>query len=130
MRALQRTIVMTAAACAASTIGVAPAHAAPGFAGSWEATDIPDGSHMTLSISGHAPHYGVRYVDEGATVCGGSRAVGTGRGEQDGDLLFARIMLACTPGGSTFRDHVEPVWEYDAGTDTLVEPSGIVWHRT
>jgi hypothetical protein len=130
MKVLRRTFAVVAGVCAASTIGVAPAHAGSPFIGTWEATDIPDGSHMTLAVSGNAPHYGVRYVDEGATICGGSRAVGSGRGDQDGDLLFARVMLACTPGGSTFREHVEPVWEYDAGTDTLVEPSGIIWHRT
>jgi hypothetical protein len=37
--------------------------------------------------------------------------------------------LVCLPGGNVFRSRLAIGFGYDAGTDTLTDSFGIVWHR-
>jgi hypothetical protein len=98
------------------------------FAGTWTSTDT-DGSNQTVSISGAARGaLGVRYYDDLATVCGGDPARFSGPGRVDGDVLVADVLLVCIPGGNVFG-HITIEYAYDADTDTLSDPSGVVWTR-
>jgi hypothetical protein len=129
MSALRHLSTVAAGVCAASALSVSPAHAAGTYAGSWTATDVPDGSALSLSIQGVGPRYAVREVDAAATVCGGAPATVSGRGREDGPYLVATVTLACEPGGNVFREHVQVFFSYDAGTDTLTDNEGVVWYR-
>lgn len=105
----------------------AGAEASP-FAGTWTSIDT-DGSNQTMKISGStAGALGVRYYDDVATVCGGDPARFAGTGRVDGDVLAADVLLVCIPGGNVFG-HITIEATYDASTDTLSDPSGVVWTR-
>lgn len=130
MRALRKVLVVTAGVCAASALSLPPAHASGPFEGSWEATDVPDGSHMTLSVHGSGARYAVQLFDESATsVCGGAPATVSGAGPVEHGTLLAEMTLACRPGGNTIRHRITLSFRHDAGTDTLEDGDGIVWHR-
>jgi hypothetical protein len=111
--------------------GLAPAGAAAEaspFAGTWTSTDT-DGSNQTMSISGSSSGaLGVRYYDDVGTVCGGDPARFAGVGRVDGDILEADVLLVCIPGGNVFG-HITIEVTYEANTDTLSDPSGVVWTR-
>jgi hypothetical protein len=129
MSAVRRLLAVTAGVCVASAVGLPPAHAGGAYAGSWTAIDH-DGSHMTLSIQGTGPRYAVREVDDSATsACQGNPATVSGAGTVDGDWLYVRATLACTPGGNVLRHQVEIAFSYDAGSGTLVDNEGVVWSR-
>jgi hypothetical protein len=100
-----------------------------GFQGSWTATDVGDGSFMTLSVRADGPRFAVQMIDEWATVCGGARATIAGSAWQEEDALLARVTLTCNPGGNVFRHRLELAWHYDAGTDTLSDSEGNSWQR-
>ncbi|HET7821415.1 MAG TPA: hypothetical protein VFL10_07800 [Ornithinibacter sp.] len=105
----------------------AAAEASP-FAGTWTSIDT-DGSNQTMKISGSTKGaLGVRYFDDVATVCGGDPARFAGTGRVDGDVLVADVLLVCIPGGNVFG-HITIEATYDASTDTLSDPSGVVWTR-
>ena len=105
----------------------AAAEASP-FAGTWASIDT-DGSNQTMKISGSTKGaLGVRYFDDVATVCGGDAARFAGTGRVDGDVLEADVLLVCIPGGNVFG-HITIEATYDASTDTLSDPSGVVWTR-
>lgn len=105
----------------------AAAEASP-FAGTWNSIDT-DGSNQTMKISGSAKGaLGVRYFDDAATVCGGDPARFAGSGHVEGDVLEADVLLVCIPGGNVFG-HITIEATYDASTDTLSDPSGVVWTR-
>lgn len=109
----------------------APASAAGGtLAGTWTSVDT-DGSAQTLSIVGSGRHaYSVIYYDESATsACGGNPALVTGPGFVDGNDLVTAGPLVCLPGGNVFRSRITLGYAYDAGSDTLTDDFGIVWHR-
>jgi len=130
MSATRRALALSAGVLAVITGFCPPAHAATGFAGTWTATDVSDGSAMTLSLRGPGPHFSVHWVDAAATVCGGARATISGDGWQDEDFLFARVTLTCNPGGNFIRHQLDVAWQYDANTDTLSDPDGNLWERT
>ena len=98
------------------------------FSGTWTSVDT-DGSNQTMTISGSTRGaLGVRYYDDRATVCGGDPARFAGPGRVDGDVLVADVLLVCIPGGNIFG-HITVETAYDAATDTLNDPSGVVWTR-
>jgi hypothetical protein len=119
---------------AVTTLGlaIAPATIAVGatspFSGTWVSIDT-DGSHQTMSFSGSGNGaLAVRYYDDVASVCGGSPARFAGVGQVDGDTVTARVLLVCLPGGHVFG-HIPVEATYNAGDDTLSDPSGVVWTR-
>lgn len=116
------TLLGTALLPASAAAEVSP------FAGTWTSIDT-DGSHQTMKISGStAGSLGVRYYDDVGTVCGGDPARFAGTGRVDGDVLEADVLLVCIPGGNVFG-HITIEATYDASTDTLSDPSGVVWTR-
>jgi hypothetical protein len=108
---------------------VAPAAAAGGFAGSWSATDFPDGSSMHLKLEGGGGHFSVHMVDDAASVCGGAPANVVGSGVAEGNELWTRVTLTCKPGGNFIRHRLDIALTYDATDDTLTDDAGIVWSR-
>lgn len=130
MSARGRLACVLAGALTTSALAVSPAHAAGGFTGSWEATDIPDGSHMTLSISGTGARYAVQLHDESATAaCQGAPATVTGPGRLDGATLLVDATLTCRPGGNVIRHRIALLFSYDTGSDTLEDGFGVTWYR-
>ena len=113
-------------------VALAPtASAASGaLAGTWTSVDS-DGSNQTLDIMGAGNHvYSMIYFDESATnACGGHPARISGPGFVDGDDLVHVGAVVCLPGGNPFRERLAIGYAYDAGTDTLTDDFGIVWHR-
>ena len=130
MSAVRRLASVAVGVLATSALTLSPAHAAGGFAGFWEATDIPDGSHMTLSVHGSGARYAVQLYDESATsVCEGSPATVTGPGRVDGDALLVDATLTCQPHGNVIRHRIQLLFVHDAGSDTLQDGDGITWYR-
>lgn len=73
--------------------------------------------------------YSMVYVDDSATgACNGDPARISGPGFVDGSDLLMVATLVCLPGGNAFG-RITIGFEYDAGTDTLSDNFGIVWHR-
>lgn len=128
MNAARETGLVGAVCLAASALALSPAHAAEAFAGRWVATD-GDGSHLSLSIHGSGGHYGVREVDDAATVCGGAPASVNGSGEVEGAVLVVQATLACAPGGNIFRQRFEITFTQSATPATLADNDGVVWNR-
>jgi hypothetical protein len=108
------------------------ASAAPGnLAATWTSVDF-DGSNQTLTLRGSGKHaYAMFYVDDFTSgICGGAPAKVVGRAVVDGNDLFTRGTLVCLHGGNPLPgERVFGTLEYHAGTDTLVDSSGVVWHR-
>jgi hypothetical protein len=122
-----RWIVGLAILAAALAPAGAAAESSP-FSGTWTSVDT-DGSNQTMTISGSTRGaLGVRYYDDRATVCGGDPARFAGPGRVDGDVLVADVLLVCIPGGNIFG-HITVETAYDAATDTLNDPSGVIWTR-
>jgi hypothetical protein len=101
------------------------------LAGTWTSTDVPDGSHQTLTITGSGNHvYSIVYVDDEATgACGGRPARLSGPGFVDGDSVLMVAPLVCLPGGNALRERLAIGVQYDPETDSLVDDFGIVWSR-
>lgn len=130
MRHVRQLATVAAAVAALGILGASPAHASDGFEGSWEATDILDGSHMTLTVRGSGTHYAVQLFDESATsVCEGEPATVSGAGRVSEGTLLTDMTLVCRPGGNTIRHRVTLSFSHHAGSDTLTDGDGIVWHR-
>ena len=131
MRAISVLSSVVVGCCAATTLMVGPAAAAPapgGFAGYWVATDT-DGSSMTLRLLGSGgDRYSVHMVDDEASVCGGVPANVVGSAVADGDALWAQVTLTCKPGGNLFRHRIGLELEYDATNDVLLD-GAVVWNR-
>jgi hypothetical protein len=99
------------------------------FLGTWEL--FAHGSQHTLEIqpSGDGV-YELALFDEGATVCDGLPARGTGVGTlvNTTEMTVTSQVITCEDG--TVLEDVPPVtYTYDSGTDTLSDSSGEVWHR-
>ena len=71
------------------------------------------------------------YVDDFTSgICGGPPAKVVGRAVVDGNVLFTRGTLVCLHGGNPLPgERILGTYEYRAGTDTLIDSSGVVWHR-
>jgi hypothetical protein len=109
-----------------------PASAAGGpLAGRWTSTDV-DGSSQTLRIRGAGtPVYAMTLRDDVTTgVCGGPPAKVVGHGVADEDGVWMSGPLVCLPGGNPLpRQRIGIFFEYDGTSDTLTDPSGVVWVR-
>ena len=83
------------------TIGASGATAAADpFAGVWNATDLSDGSSLTLGITGAAAT-GKRFVveyDNSAAACGGGPAIAYGSGTTTANTLTATLHIVCASG--------------------------------
>lgn len=130
-RKLLSTAFMVIFMCA-STVFFAPSvSAASGpLAGTWVSVDS-DGSNQTLDIRGSGRRaYAMTYFDESATsACEGNPARLSGPGFVDGDHIRHSGPVVCLPGGNVFESRFSVSYHYDAGTDTLTDDFGIVWHR-
>ena len=129
MRVLRELGLVLVGCSAMTALAIPPAYADSGFAGSWTATDVIDGSSITLSIHGAGPRYSAREVDAAASVCDGAPASLSGGGKAEGDVLEIRMTLQCLPGGNIFRGQFPFVFFYDAGTDTLTDGDGVLYSR-
>lgn len=109
-----------------------PASAQGGdLAGWWTSTDV-DGSHQTLRIRGAGtPVYAMTLRDDFTTgVCGGPPAKLVGHGVVVEDGVWMTGPLVCLPGGNPLpRQKIELFFAYDGSSDTLTDPSGVVWER-
>ena len=133
---MQRRISSVLAALTLAIAIPAVALAAParsGFTGSWKATDIPDGSHMTLVVStGARPS--VVYQDFYASGCDNNSWLpadhwtAAGTGSVDGDTLW--ISFHKSGCGTFVAGGYEDYYTYDSGSDTVTDSFGIVWTRT
>jgi hypothetical protein len=116
--------------------GIIPRPGAPGpsagtsivnsFAGAWESTDVGDGSHQTLSITGGTLE--VDYYDDRATSCGGRPAIASGVGSINGVQLVVVFTVSCLQprephGSATYT------FTYIGATNTLSDQVGEVWTR-
>ena len=130
MRARNLLLASTLAVALGGALAPA-ATAAPGdVAGHWTSIDN-DGSSQTLDVRGSGNNvYSMFLYDDSATsACDGDPARLTGTGVLDGDLLVMNGALTCQPGGNPLRFHIDFAFVYSAGSDTLTDLSGVVWHR-
>ena len=103
------------------------------FTGSWESTDIPDGSHQTLVVSAGA-RPSVVYQDFYARGCDtyswlpADHWTAAGTGSVDGDFLL--VSFKKSGCGTFLMGGYEDFYEYNAGSDTLTDVAGIIWYRT
>jgi len=131
---MKRTLLSIAAgaifACVSAILAPTAWAASGGLAGAWASVDT-DGSNQTLDISGSGRNaYSMVYYDESATgACNGAPARIVGPGFVAGNEVAMIGTLVCLPGGNVFRSRLAIGFGYDAGTDTLTDSFGIVWHR-
>ena len=131
---MKKTLFSFAAAaifvCVSAILAPTAWAASGGLAGTWTSLDT-DGSTQTLSITGSGDKvYAMVYDDESATgACNGAPARIVGPGFVDGNVVVFEGTLVCLPGGNPFRSRLTLGFGYDAGTDTLTDSFGIVWHR-
>ena len=100
------------------------------FAGTWASIDY-DGSSQTLVVSGGG-HPSVVYQDFYASGCDtyagpDTHWVGAGQGSIDGDILW--VSFRKSGCGTFLQGGYGDYYEYDSGSDTLIDSSGIVWDR-
>jgi hypothetical protein len=99
------------------------------FLGTWEL--FAHGSQHTLEIqpSGDGV-YELALFDEGATVCDGLPARGTGVGTlaSTTEMTVTSQVITCEDG-TVLEDVPSITYTYDSETDTLLESSGEFWHR-
>ena len=117
-------------ACVSAILAPTAWAASGGLADTWISVDR-DGSTQTLTITGSGGKaYAMVYVDESATgACNGAPARIVGPGVVDGNDIVMEATLVCLPGGNPFRSRLAIGFSYDAGSDTLTDSFGIVWHR-
>jgi hypothetical protein len=102
------------------------------FRGTWTSVDT-DSSHQSLRIqaSGERGRHAMFLFDDSATAaCSGSPASFKGVGVADGNLLLMRGTLTCRPGGNPIGGRISLEFEYDPGTDTISDETGVIWHRS
>ncbi len=101
------------------------------FEGRWTATDVPDGSTMTLIVAaGTAPV--VQLQDDLATgdVCVADQ-VKVFRADGVGEITGNRLVVSYPDGGGCglMLVAIAGLYDYQAATDTLRDADGIVWAR-
>ncbi len=105
------------------------------FVGEWQATDVLDGSSMTMWIRADRRAYDIVWYDDLATVAcdPDSPAILFGRGWAFGAILLTRMEMWCLSATPSFGGSGSGApLVYDASTDTLlsIEPVGVnVWQR-
>lgn len=88
-----------------------------------------DGSHQTLDVRGSGHHAMFLFDESATTACNGTPAHVQGSGVVDGNSLVMTGPLTCVPGGNPLRGPVSLGFQYDPGTDTLTDDSGVTWYR-
>ena len=129
-RASLATMLIVILVSASAVLAPSASAASGPLAGTWTSVDI-DGSNQTLDIMGSGRHaYSMIYFDDSATqACDGNPAMVSGRGFVDGDHLLQVGPIVCLPGGNVFSSRITISYDYDTGTDTLIDEIGVVWHR-
>jgi hypothetical protein len=136
-RKLQVLLAAASSLLIAAALVVGAAAAPDPFKGTWYSVDT-DGSNQTLHVGGGpGGTYHVRYHDDGATVCGVDpvtdvilyAASGSGALTSAGNVLSGDVALYCFASPRLFYGNVTLTYSYNAGTDTLTDFWGIVWHR-
>ena len=132
MRWTALLLIATAALTLAPRFATEPA-AQQAFRGTWTSTDV-DGSNQILWIRGsrQTGHYAVRLFDDAATAaCAGAPARAQGSGIIEGETLTWTATVTCPgTGRGPATGRIGPLaLTYDEATDTLVDDSGVVWHR-
>jgi hypothetical protein len=130
-RRLIHLAMLTSLLVAALFVGTAAADRSS-FTGVWYSTDI-DGSTQRLSVGGgRGDLVRISFMDFGAGICGESLeypAWAMGNLTVSGNVLSGNLPVVCntlppfTWGVAAFE------YTYDAGTDTLTDWLGVVWHR-
>ena len=134
MEMIGRRVLVVAVAALAVQLVVAPVSASSAagspFSGRWQSTDFDGSSQLLIVSGGSSPS--VVYQDFYASGCdrfGGPAThwVASGKGSVDGDLL--EIWFHKSGCGTFLMGGYGDAYEYDAGTDTLIDTVGIVWYR-
>jgi hypothetical protein len=101
------------------------------FEGRWTATDVPDGSTLTLIVgAGTAPV--VQFQDDLATGAGcAAGPVKVFRADGVGEILSTRLVVSYPDGGGCGLTLVPiaGVYDYDVNTDTLRDADFVIWAR-
>lgn len=137
----KRSMIVVAVGVLLGALGPLPAgaeHADP-FQGTWRAVDV-DGSNLWLTVSeDETPDLTV--LDDNVTggLCewggeprGAGIVEGTGEVSGDGSTLhgiFTFLRCLADDAEHVLDPPVEGDFVHDAGTDTLTDTSGVVWHR-
>jgi hypothetical protein len=107
--------------------------ASPGlvFEGRWTATDLSDDSTLTLIVGeGVAPV--VQFQDDHASGSGcAADEVKIFRADGVGEINGTRLVVSYPDGGGCGLQLVPiaGLYDYDADTDTLLDPDGVTWTR-
>jgi hypothetical protein len=101
------------------------------FEGRWTATDVPDGSTLTLIVgAGTAPV--VQFQDDLATgdVCVADE-VKIFRADGVGEIIGNRLVVSYPDGGGCglMLVAIAGRYDYEAGTDTLRDQDDVTWAR-
>jgi hypothetical protein len=104
------------------------------FVGTWESVDL-DGSSQRMTIRGPEEGiYQIEVVDDMSTACGGTPATASGTGTLAAGTRMTISQTYTCEDGTVLRE-VEGIrledWSlvYDPATDTLADPTDVVWHR-
>lgn len=129
--------------------GTAPTPAIPtptagqpvGFAGSWQATDLPpDSSRLTMELIA-LPNgtYDMTVLDDYASVCDGASSTMTGVAEpsEPNTIVIAQPDYTCDDGSEAHALSGPPLdkqlrnlsFTYDSLRDALFDPAGLEWTR-
>ena len=127
---VRKAAVAAALVLGAQALVAAPAFAVEsGFTGTWTSVDT-DGSNQVMTISGASAHTrAVMLFDDAGTICGGAPTLVSGVGTIDENILWVDVTVKCLPGGNPIHARVGIAFVYDEASDTIGEPSGVVWHR-
>jgi hypothetical protein len=97
--------------------------------GLWEATDLNDKSHMTLSVERVSKgQYAFLYRDEQANVCKGGSGTAGFEANTTSNSILASIEFICD-SPSDLKFNVDFKLTYDQINDQIVDSYGVVWHR-
>ena len=101
------------------------------FQGTWTSIDV-DGSNQLLTIRGSGQGRLAMFLfdDSATTACHGSPAHLQGAGMVAGTHLHMRGTLTCMPGGNPLTGRVSLGFVYHSGSDTLMDDTGVRWHRS
>jgi hypothetical protein len=97
-----------------------------GFVGLWEGIDPVDGGDSLRSITCHRDRScELGATDSVITLCGGGSAFASGTGGvEDGELVFAEVVLTCPNDGATVNLSIR--YARDPLNRTLVETTVVV----
>ncbi len=136
-------VVSTRAPVEPSTVATPTVVEDPEFSGVWVSTDI-DGSAQTMEIKGvgdgsvevriQEAAWDGAIVRAGKVACGVAATTLTGTGELDGsgELVVTVAAVTCVDGSEPVVSAGELAdlrFAREAGSDTLTDDSGVVWHR-